>query len=661
MKIKNFASAALFGATFFAAAANSFAGEADSTLRQLAEARGRFVGAILNSEWFSYGLGNDASLYEETHKSQFNIVVAENEMKFDATEPKRNSFNFKKGDKLVAYAKEANMQVRGHALAWHSQVPQWVPDLAESVEKAGGSAKDTLLAVLKNHIENVVGHYKGAIREWDVVNEAIDGNPAEWRPGTGQNASVWYKYIGREFIDSAFVWAHAADPDAKLYYNDYSLEWGLGAGTKAQFAVDSVAKRLKDAGIYITGIGTQTHIANYHETTPQNVRALAKALQEIGLTLQITELDIGYDNGKIVTDADRAAQGHLYRQFMDVFLEEANMEAFVIWGFCDKYSWLKDQYKFDGLIFDSSFAAKPAYDSLVASLKAHDASTVTAASEARPIVWEPEETGFGKQTFVIVDYSEEGAENRGSWESDVKAGEPKFVNEKLDNVTGYMNIPLAGCDQNQESCGYQHAIYKLPSDAVEAKVLSKCEALVLTMYGPNGSIYINTGFNEPWGGLEYGVRVGDRAWVETTVDLQAVRDSAANPAELTFNSESAGFYLAKIEAKGCPDPDATDKTDSSDKTDADSTGNASQGSADSTIAIRTIAQSEDLAITVKKRKLHVIGAKDAKIDIFDLQGKPIVRKQSENGTLDLSRLANGIYIARTSAYGRIVTNKIEIK
>lgn len=151
-----------FGIFLFVAGVScAVAAEADSTLRQLAEARGRMVGSILNSNWFSYGLGDDAEVYENTHKSQFNIVVAENEMKFDATEPARNSFNFKNGDKLMAYAAKNGMQVRGHALAWHSQVPQWVPDLAASVAAAGGSAKDTLLAVLKNHIENVVGYYKG--------------------------------------------------------------------------------------------------------------------------------------------------------------------------------------------------------------------------------------------------------------------------------------------------------------------------------------------------------------------------------------------------------------------------------------------------------------------------------------------------------------------
>lgn len=579
--------------------------QTDSTLRQLAEARGRFVGAILNSNWFSYGLGDDAEIYENTHKSQFNIVVAENEMKFDATEPKRNSFSFSKGDKLMAYAAKNGMQVRGHALAWHSQVPQWVPELAAKVEKEGGSAKDTLLTVLKNHIENVVGHYKGKIREWDVVNEAIDDTqPATWRSGSSQNPSVWCKYIGREFIDSAFTWAHQADPDAKLYYNDYSLEWGLAAGSKAQFAVDSIGKRLKAAGIYITGIGTQTHISNYHETTPQNVQALVKALEAEGLTMQITELDIGFDK-KDPTQADFETQGHLYRQFMDIFLEAPNTEAFVIWGFSDKYSWLADQYKYCGLIFDSSFAAKPAYDSLVASLKAHSADKVTKITDAKTLTWE-NSSAFGNATYVIVDYSQTGAESRGEWSGDVTNGNAKFVGEALAGKTGYMNVPLAGCDQNADYCGYQHAVYTLPQDVVDSNILSKCETLLFTTYGTTGSTaYVNVGMNEPWVSLQNGRPVASKVWSGMTVDLQVVRDSSFKPTQLTINSSDlSALYIAKIEAVGCPDsnsvPVSPKDTTKKDTTQKDTIlalhGNAYFGS------------------------LSNISA-ESKLEIFDMQGR----------------------------------------
>ena len=337
---------------------------ADETIRQLAKERGRFIGTILNSEWFNDAIEPE---FEEIHKTQFNVVVAENEMKFDATEPKEDEFNFEKGDKMVKYAQANGLRVRGHALAWHSQVANWVNNYSGQKEK--------LLAVLKNHITKVVGHWKGKVAEWDVVNEAInDDYNADWR----STNSVWYEGIGAEFLDSAFVWAHEADPDAELCYNDYSIEWGLREGSKASFVVEQV-KRWKANNIPITCVGTQTHIEIAHETTPQNVRALAKALAELNVTLNITELDIGFPKGSAgkLTEADYAKQGHLYRQFMDVFLEEPNMGEFVIWGLTDAHSWLDEQQgKTEGLLYDKQYKPKPAYDSVMASLKAHPASEV---------------------------------------------------------------------------------------------------------------------------------------------------------------------------------------------------------------------------------------------------------------------------------------------
>ena len=337
---------------------------ADETIRQLAKERGRFIGTILNSEWFNDAIEPE---FQEIHKTQFNVVVAENEMKFDATEPKEDEFNFEKGDKMIKYAQANGLRVRGHALAWHSQVANWVNNYSGQKEK--------LLAVLKNHITKVVSHWKGKIAEWDVVNEAVnDDYNADWR----STNSVWYEGIGAEFLDSAFVWAHEADPDAELCYNDYSLEWGLREGSKASFVVEQV-KRWKANGIPITCVGTQTHIEIAHETTPQNVRALAKALAELNVTLNITELDIGFPKGSAgkLTEADYAKQGHLYRQFMDVFLEEPNMGEFVIWGLTDAHSWLDEQQgKTEGLLYDKQYKPKPAFDSVMASLKAHPASEV---------------------------------------------------------------------------------------------------------------------------------------------------------------------------------------------------------------------------------------------------------------------------------------------
>ena len=627
MRKMNFWKAAVLGSALLCGT-DAFA--ADSTLSELAAARGRFVGSILNSEWFNNSLGSDATIYESTHKANFNIVVAENEMKFDATEPSRGSFSFTKGDKLMAYAAANGMQVRGHALAWHSQVPSWVSTLAQQVESAGGSARDTLLSVLKTHIDSVVGHYKGKIREWDVVNEAINDNGTHgWR----SEGSVWYQYIGRDFIDSAFVWAHKADPDAKLYYNDYALEWGMGTGTKAQFAYDSIAVRLKNAGIYITGIGTQTHIQNTHTSTPSNLRTLASKLKSIGMTMQITELDIGFALGTAISDADYAAQGHLYRQFMDLFLEAENMEAFVIWGFSDKYSWLKDQSKYNGLIFDSSFAKKPAYDSLVASLKAHDASTVTAAGSVDPVEWESGST-FGKATYVIVDYTTAGAESVGSWNGDVAAGLPSFVSTALDGVKGYMDVPLAGCDQSEESCGYQHAIYTLPDDAVSKNVLAKCENLLITMRGKTETNYVNVGVNSPWFSLQYGRAAEVGSWSEATVDLQAVRDSAAAPTQLTFNSNGSGVYVTKIAAVGCPDDLSP---------------------------IQKVSKRSNLGMSFANKNLYVNGTDRAKVELFDMQGRPVLKALNVNGSVSLQGVANGLYVVRVSAGSVSLMKRIVIQ
>lgn len=620
--MKNFVKAAFFGVAL-CGTANLFA--ADSTLSELASVRGRFVGAILNSDWFNNGLGNDASIYEEIHKGNFNMVVAENEMKFDATEPSRGNFNFSNADKLMQYAAQNGMQVRGHALAWHSQVPDWVEALAKSVESSGGSARDTLLSILKTHIDSVVGHFKGQIREWDVVNEAIDDNdPHGWR-STG---SVWFQYIGRDFIDSAFVWAHKADPDAKLYYNDYALEWGMGSGSKAKFAYDSIAERLKKANIYITGIGTQTHIENTHTGTPLNIRAFASKLKSIGMTLQITELDIGFKSGTQITEADYAAQGHLYRQFMDVFLESDNMEAFVIWGVSDKYSWLKDQGKYNGLLFDSSFAKKPAYDSLVVSLKAHDASSVVAAGSVNPVEWENGSTTFGKATYLIVDYSVPGADKIGSWESDVSNGVPVF-----DSEAGFMKIPLAGCKQSESSCGYQHAIYTLPEEAVKKGVLSKCENLALTMRGIGGINYVNVGVNSPWFSLQYGVAARVDFGL-STVDLQHVRDSSASPTQITLNSDGEGIQLSKIEAVGCPDDLA---------------------------ALSKKFSRGNLGLQVTGKTLNVNGAKSATVELFDMEGRPVFLAKNANGVLSLKSLPSGLYVARVRADSRSITRRIVLK
>ena len=346
---------ALSACVFGMCAASTFA--ADETLRSLAEKNNIYIGAILNSQWFS---GQLPSNYEQIHKTQFNIVVAENEMKFDATEPSEGRFSYGNGDKMVKYAKANGMRVRGHALAWHSQVPGWVNNYKNDKQK--------LLKVLKNHIENVVGHWKGQIDEWDVVNEAISNNEPQWRTG-----SVWYQGIGPEFIDSAFVWTHAVDPDAELCYNDYNLEQGINSKAKAGFLLEQV-KRWVANGIPITCVGSQTHVEDtttdkHFIGSPDSLRSLAKELAKLNIKLKITELDIGFKSGINVSKSDLERQGKTFREYLDIVLEEPNADTYLIWGVSDKWSWLSGLNRQKGLIYDDNLKPKPAFDSIMVRLQ----------------------------------------------------------------------------------------------------------------------------------------------------------------------------------------------------------------------------------------------------------------------------------------------------
>ena len=341
-------STALLGAGI----SNAFA--ANETLRSLADKNNIYIGAILNSQWFSGGLPGN---YEQIHKQQFNIVVAENEMKFDATEPQENRFNYNNGDKMLKYAKANGMRVRGHALAWHSQVPNWVNNYKGNKQK--------LLSVLKNHIKNVVSHWKGQIDEWDVVNEAISNNEPQWR-----TQSVWYQGIGPEFIDSAFVWAH---PDAELCYNDYNLEQGINPKAKAGFLLEQVKRWVKN-GIPIHCVGSQTHVEDtttdkHFIGSPDSLRSLAKELAKLNVKLKITELDIGFKSGINVSKKDLERQGQTFRQYLDIILEEPNADTYLIWGVSDKWSWLGGLNRQKGLIYDDNLKPKPAFDSILVRLQ----------------------------------------------------------------------------------------------------------------------------------------------------------------------------------------------------------------------------------------------------------------------------------------------------
>lgn len=199
---------------------------------------------------------------------EFDLLVGENEMKFDATEPSKGSFNYGGADAVMWVADRYKQEVRGHTLAWHSQVPAWVSQ--DGKKNNHNYTRRELLDILKNHIFNVVRKYKGRIREWDVCNEVLDDDQSIVRTNPDAyklRPSIWSTYIGEEFIDSAFVWAHQAAPEARLFINEYGAEFMGDTKTEAYY---NLIKRLKADKRPIDGCGLQCHLTTGQLWTSTN-------------------------------------------------------------------------------------------------------------------------------------------------------------------------------------------------------------------------------------------------------------------------------------------------------------------------------------------------------------------------------------------------------
>ncbi len=287
---------------------------------------------------------SDTAQFQEVARSEFNIVTPENAMKWDATEPSQNSFNFTQADQLVSFAQANGQKVHGHTLVWHAQIPSWV---------ANGSWNSTTLTnAMYNHIDKVVNHWAdGQIYVWDVVNEAFNEN------GT-RRSSVFQNVIGNSFIELAFRRARAADPVTKLIYNDYNVETVNAKST----AMYNMVADFKARGVPIDGVGFQMHLAGGIDTTSlaQNMQRFAN----LGVEIYITEMDVRYSTP--ISSANLQAQATVYRNVLDVCLKQPACKALQIWGVTDRHSWVPSTFPGtgDALIFDYNYNPKPAYYAL---------------------------------------------------------------------------------------------------------------------------------------------------------------------------------------------------------------------------------------------------------------------------------------------------------
>lgn len=303
-------------------------------------------------------------------KNHFNSITAENCMKSEELQPVEGEFNFKLADQFVKFGEENNMYIIGHTLVWHSQAPKWFFTDATGKDVT----REVLIERMKNHIFTVVGRYKGKVKGWDVVNEAFEDD-GSWRN------SKFYQIIGEDYIRLAFQFAHEADPDADLYYNDYSMSHEGRRNT-----VVKMVKDLKSQGVRIDGVGLQGHMDMVFPDLDEFEKSML-AFAETGVKLMITELDVtvlprpGVDVGaeisasfeyqqklnpyaKGLPDSVSIALNNRYNDIFKLFLKHSDiLERVTLWGVYDGQSW-RNNWPVRGrtdypLIFDRNFQPKP--------------------------------------------------------------------------------------------------------------------------------------------------------------------------------------------------------------------------------------------------------------------------------------------------------------
>lgn len=294
----------------------------------------------------------------------FGSMTPENAMKMGPIHPRENEYFWRDADSIAAFAKANGLKLRGHTLCWHNQAPRWM----FTNEKGDTVSKTVLLQRLKDHITTVVSRYKGTIYAWDVVNEAISDRPDEYLRN-----SAWLRICGEEFIAKAFEYAHAADPNAVLFYNDYNE-----INPVKREKIYKLVKSLKDAGVPIHGVGLQAHWAVNEPSAEELENTLAK-FSRLGLQVQITELDISVYNKEhnarerrpedtlIAFTAERQAkQIEMYKRIFTAFEKyKKNLSGVTFWNISDRSSWL-DNFPVRGrkdypLLFDKNLQPKQAY------------------------------------------------------------------------------------------------------------------------------------------------------------------------------------------------------------------------------------------------------------------------------------------------------------
>ncbi len=337
-----------------------------TTLRAAAAARAIPIGAAASADEYGPPDLLKVTAYANLLSGEYSMLEPGNAMKWDVTEPSIGAFNFQPGDELVAFAQANGMRVRGHNLCWHTQLPAWLQPYANTATPA------QMAALLQTHINTVVTHFQGQVFAWDVVNEAFADPSGEAAPGLRD--SIWYDQpgigqTGTGYIEQAFRWAHAADPAALLFYNDYGIE---GPGPKFD-AVLGMVQDFVSRGVPINGVGFEMHIMTNGYPSAAGLAQNMQQLAALGIQAHITEMDVRLpvDSSGDASAADLQTQAQVYQTIMTVCLQQPNCTAFQVWGVSYNDSWIPSFFPGYGaaLPFDWNYQPTPAFGGLMSALQ----------------------------------------------------------------------------------------------------------------------------------------------------------------------------------------------------------------------------------------------------------------------------------------------------
>jgi endo-1,4-beta-xylanase len=334
------------------------------SLGAAAQRRGRVYGAAVSQQAL------EDRDFRRLLLQQVGSLTPENGLKWEVVEPQRGHFDFRQGDALLRLAKRHGLEMRGHTLVWEQQEPAWLQTVASS----------DLRPILKAHIQGVVGHYRGQLRSWDVINEPLADD------GSGLRRHRWWRALGPEYIDLALEWAHQTDPGARLLINEYGLEAQTPAAAVKRLALLALLRDLRRRNVPVHGIGLQAHLqAGQQNGRYDELVGFLKQVQALGLEIQITELDV--DDRQLSGDPalrDRLVAAE-YDSFLAAVLSNPAVRQVTTWGLSDRYTWLNSQSpRPDGrrqraLPFDEALQAKPA----VAVMRERFAKAASAAVSRR--------------------------------------------------------------------------------------------------------------------------------------------------------------------------------------------------------------------------------------------------------------------------------------